>query len=138
MFGRFLVRFRQFMYGRYGSDKLNVVLMIAAGSLLLTSSALSFIAGSARTGNAFSLFNYILELIALLFFGWALFRTLSRNHAARQRENRAFFSFWRKLTDRKNRYFSCPHCNQTVRVPRGRGQIRIKCPRCGERFIKKT
>ena len=32
----------------------------------------------------------------------------------------------------------CPKCGQMVRVPRGRGKINIRCPRCSERFIKNT
>ena len=36
------------------------------------------------------------------------------------------------------RYFSCPHCRQQVRVPKGRGKISITCPKCGTQFIKKS
>ena len=43
-----------------------------------------------------------------------------------------------RLKDRQNRYYTCPRCRQTVRVPRGKGKIAITCPRCKERFIKKT
>ena len=43
-----------------------------------------------------------------------------------------------RLKDREHRYFRCPRCARTVRVPRGRGTIRITCPKCGERFEKKT
>ena len=32
----------------------------------------------------------------------------------------------------------CSKCGQMVRVPRGRGKINIRCPRCSERFIKNT
>ena len=28
----------------------------------------------------------------------------------------------------------CPHCGQMVRVPRGKGAIRVTCPRCHEKF----
>ena len=28
--------------------------------------------------------------------------------------------------------FSCPDCRQMVRVPRGKGRINIRCPKCGE------
>ena len=36
------------------------------------------------------------------------------------------------------RYFKCPHCRQSIRVPRGRGRISITCPKCGTSFIKKS
>ena len=41
--------------------------------------------------------------------------------------------------DRKYfKFFKCPACRQKIRVPRGKGKIEITCPRCGDRFIKKT
>ena len=43
-----------------------------------------------------------------------------------------------KLKDREHRYYACPKCRQPVRVPRGKGKIAITCPKCKERFIKKT
>jgi ribosomal protein L37AE/L43A len=43
-----------------------------------------------------------------------------------------------RIKDRRNRYFECPRCRQIVRVPRGKGKIAITCPKCKERFIKKT
>ena len=38
----------------------------------------------------------------------------------------------------KNAFFRCPSCKEVVRVPRGKGKIRITCPRCGYAFEKKT
>mgnify|MGYP004666140193 len=43
-----------------------------------------------------------------------------------------------RVKDRKNRYFLCPRCRQTVRVPRGKGKIMITCPKCKEKFQRKT
>lgn len=37
-----------------------------------------------------------------------------------------------------HKYFLCPNCKQTVRVPRGRGQITITCPKCKQKFDKKV
>ena len=36
------------------------------------------------------------------------------------------------------RFFKCPQCRQTVRVPKGRGKICITCPKCKTEFIKKS
>ena len=36
------------------------------------------------------------------------------------------------------RFFKCPQCKQTVRVPKGRGKICITCPKCKTEFIKKS
>ena len=73
---------------------------------------------------------------ALMF--WAIFRALSRNTYKRYQENRKFLLIFDRLKDRNNRYFDCPKCRQTVRVPRGKGKISITCPRCKEKFIRKT
>ena len=46
--------------------------------------------------------------------------------------------FFSRLTDKQYRYFRCPGCRQVVRVPRGKGKINIRCPKCSRQFIKKT
>ena len=65
-----------------------------------------------------SVFN-VLAYVPLI---WCIVRMYSRNFAARRRENAAYMRFWTRLKDRQNRYFRCPRCNQTVRVPRGKGR----------------
>lgn len=116
-------KFRRFMYGRYGSDKLNVFLLGVGVALCLVGSFSKL---------------YLLGLIAYVPLILAIFRMYSRNIAKRQKENRRFLQMFARLRDRQNRYFSCPRCRQRVRVPRGKGKIMIKCPACGERFAKKT
>ncbi len=123
MFHKLGEKFRQFMYGRYGSDKLNLFLLGLGVALCLLSS--------------FSRL-YFLGIFAYIPLIWAIFRMYSRNVYKRQRENRQFLQFFTRLRDRQNRYFACPRCRQRVRVPRGKGKIVIKCPSCGERFAKKT
>ena len=41
-------------------------------------------------------------------------------------------------SDKEHRIFRCPSCDQRVRVPRGRGKIEITCPRCGNKFVKRS
>lgn len=118
---------RHFMAGRYGSDKLNMVILCAG----LVASLLSVWVQVTPLNLIFWALSYGLMI-------WAIFRCLSRNTYKRYRENRWFLQMKDRLKDRQNRYFSCPKCRQTVRVPRGKGKIAITCPRCKEKFVKKT
>ena len=120
---------RRFMAGRYGSDQLGRWLLGLAVVLIL----LGMIGN--RTGSTVLAGLSLLAYVPLI---WSIFRMYSRNIEARRRENAAFLRFLTRLRDRDHRYYHCPKCRQTVRVPRGRGRINIRCPKCGEQFIKKT
>ena len=117
----------RFMSGRYGTDKLNSV-------LLWTGLILCLVSMSVPVGWA----NLVLSLLAQVFMVVALLRCFSRNTYKRYQENRRFLFMLQKLKDREHRYFSCPKCRQSVRVPKGKGKISITCPKCRERFVKKT
>ncbi len=123
MWQRLKYQLQRFSAGRYGTDRLNLALIILSLVMLL-------VGALARVG--------LLVYLAYLPVLYACFRSLSRNLSARRREGAWFESLMPRLRDRKNRYFSCPRCRQVVRVPRGKGKISIRCPKCGERFIKKT
>jgi uncharacterized C2H2 Zn-finger protein len=126
---------RTLMIGRYGLDQLSIALLIA---YLPLSFAVQF------SGIR------LLNLVTLAPLGWCYFRILSRNTVKRREENRRFLVWWypiqtwvsRKIYRIKDHkihcYFKCPHCKQTVRVPKGKGEIRIACPKCKMEFIKKT
>lgn len=107
--------------GRYGTDALNLVLVGA--------------------GLVCSLFgrNMVLYLCSLAFCRWrccACFRATSRRGGGK---TRGFWACFAVRADAKtHRRFRCPKCHQKVRVPRGKGKIQITCPKCGEKFIKKT
>ena len=131
MFRQFFQRLnyslRNFMMGRYGTDKLNMVILSAG---LVACLASAFFDNPAM--------NLLLTAVSYALMIWALFRSFSRNTYARYQENRKFLQFFERLKDREHRYFDCPKCRQVVRVPRGKGKIAITCPRCKERFVKKT
>lgn len=124
---RFLAGCRNFMSGRYGSDRLNMVILFTG----LLASILSSLFARSVVGTVFWFLSYALMI-------WAIFRALSRNTYKRYQENRKFLLIFDRLKDRNNRYFDCPKCRQTVRVPRGKGKISITCPRCKEKFVRKT
>ncbi len=134
MFRRFQNTMSRLLYGRNGADQLNLFLIFTA---LLLEIVVRFLSAAADSGTVRTV-CVILNVLSMAMFFVCLFRTFSRNLYRRQRENMRFLQFFRQLKDRDNRYFRCPRCRQTVRVPRGRGKICIKCPKCGEKFIKKT
>ncbi len=126
---------RNFMAGRYGPDHLNTALLILAIVISLIARLVHF-----------TVLVYLSYLILLLIF----FRMLSRNIPRRRAENDRFLRYWwpvkqktkrlfgRIKTSRTHKFFKCPSCKNTLRVPRGKGKLQITCPKCGERFIKKT
>ena len=128
-------RLRRFLMGRYGMDSLNKLIFIVTMILL----AVMWL----RPNRVVGLIFWILLLIGY-------FRCFSRNIPARYAENQKYLqltaqprSFFRKRKSRFAqrkiyKFFKCPKCRQQVRVPKGKGKINIKCPSCGERFIKKS
>ena len=119
--------FARFMQGRYGSDKLNVLLIWVAFIIFLISVFVGYT--PVKIG---------LMVIYYGFLIWAIFRMLSRNTYKRYQENRKYLRTLERIRDRKHKHFDCPRCRQPVRVPRGKGKISITCPKCKEKFIKKT
>ena len=138
-------KLRKFMEGRYGADELNRFLTICGWVLLLIGFVLSGINNSvtAAVGSLLVTLSWALLI-------WSIFRTLSKNTQKRAAENYRFYVYRNKVVnwwkqrkarwqDRKvHRYFSCPQCRALVRVPKGKGKIRITCPKCRHQFVKKS
>ena len=118
--------FQRFMMGRYGTDKLNIAILTVGVALCILGMFMP-----ALLGLIFTALSYGLMFLAI-------YRCFSRNTYQRYRENSRYLRFLERLKDRQHRYFTCPRCRQTVRVPRGKGKIAITCPKCKEKFIKKT
>lgn len=125
---------QRFMYGRYGVDQLGRALTWVGLGLLLIS-----VLTDSAVANGLSIAVYAI----------VLFRMLSRNYAARRRENERYLRhtapatrrlrLWRNmLRDKEHRYFKCPGCKQYLRVPKGKGKICITCRRCGHTFNKES
>ncbi len=134
--------------GRYGADELSAALIVTGILMLL----------------AYPIFTTVYLEWLFIALGsamiiWAVVRSLSTNIAKRRYENDAFVSFFhsqssaekkrrreeekakrakRKEEEKVYAYFRCPKCRKELRVPRGKGKIRIKCPNCSEQFIRKT
>ena len=122
----FLDMLRRFMAGRYGHDRLNL-------TMLVVGCVLCFVQMFVPAGIGFVL-TIVSEALLIL----SLLRCFSRNTYKRYNENRKFLLMGDRIKDRAHRDYSCPKCRQTVRVPRGKGKIAIICPKCREKFVKKT
>ncbi|MBQ6887030.1 MAG: hypothetical protein IJN54_05920 [Lachnospiraceae bacterium] len=124
----------RFMYGRYGNDQFNKFLM-----------ALSLIC------LVFSFFGAdIFYLFAIMILIYSYFRMFSKNLYKRRRENTVYLQyqykvkqFWntqkRDFNQRKTHHiYKCPSCRQKIRIPKGKGKIEIRCPKCSSTFIKRS
>ena len=128
-------KFYRFMQGRYGADQLYRVMLIGGAVLVILS-------------------NFIFEVFFLL-LGWilvvlAFVRAFSKDYSRRYAENQKFLELTGKIRKvfGKQRYvmeqrkdyhiYTCPGCKQKIRIPRGKGKIEIRCPKCGTTFIKKS
>lgn len=128
-------RFYRFMQGRYGQDAFSRFLLGALVVCLLLNILIR--------SNLLSIFAW-----GLLFYSY--FRMFSKNHAARYAENQRYlnatarFRSWleqqKKLSgERKYHHiYVCPQCRQKIRIPKGKGRIMVRCPKCGHEFQKRS
>ena len=143
----FKEKLAKFFAGRYGGDSLNTVLNAFSVAALI---AAVIVFGASGTAAA-KVISLILWLVSLGLLGLGLFRTFSRNLTARRAEYEWYRSHiaapiakrrrearTRREHSATHRFFKCPGCGQTVRVPKGKGKIRITCPKCGKVFEKKS
>lgn len=136
MSGRFRDKMANFMAGRYGMDEFGKFINILLFVMIIV-----------------SFFVRFLFLPTLLLLIYSYFRILSRNYPARNRENRWYLNATRmfrknrssygndagtRQRDTAHRIFKCPNCRQKIRVPKGKGKICIRCPKCRIEFIKRT
>ena len=126
----------RFMQGRYGNDGLNRFLLIVIFGCFI----LSLFSG--RVG--------IFHIIGTASLVYLYFRMFSKNIYKRRAENAVylkyeykvkqfFATFKRDMKQRKTHHiYRCPSCKQKIRIPRGKGRIEIRCPKCSTTFIKKS
>ena len=131
-------RLAQFMAGRNGNDQLNVFLLVIDIILVF--------AGTIAGGKAGAIIYSIVLLLLICIY----FRMFSRNLYRRREENGKFMrikyrvSAWLRVrherwVQRKDyKFFTCPSCRTTLRVPRGHGKIKIVCRKCGCSFTGKS
>lgn len=132
-------RIMRFMQGRYGVDPFSKFLLVAGLVVVFLSAAL----GNRGIGTVFYLIGWILII-------YCYFRMFSRNVSKRYAENEAFLAKTNGIRNffRKQKYmwqqrkvyhiYKCPGCGQKIRIPKGKGKIEVRCPKCNTTFIKNS
>ena len=128
-------KFYRFMAGRYGADQFSRFLSFASLALIVV--------------NLF-VRSTVLWLLGIAALVCVYIRMFSRNFEKRRRENERYLQLKYKLTsgtrnwaDRQKQrrdyaFFRCPSCHAMLRVPRGKGKIRVTCRKCGNAFERRT
>lgn len=142
---------------QWGMDELNRTMLIAGLSLSII--GLFFL----RNGTWP---RYVVSGLSTALLVLALFRQFRRDQSRSYRENMKFLTVVTAVRDwfrntfskrgerthrarraRKNptwseirqyKYLICPQCTQRLRVPRGKGRIRVTCTHCGNVFVTKS
>ena len=125
----------RFMQGRYGTDDFY-----------------KFIFWVALIGIVINWFfkSQLLSFAVTLILVYAMYRVLSKNHSARYAENQRYLQatakirYWfdqqKKLMEERKYHhiYTCPKCRQKIRIPKGKGKIMIRCPKCHHEFQKRS
>lgn len=123
------------MIGRYGIDELGRFTLYVSLGVMILSMLVRF---------------QIIYLLSFLMLVVCYVRMFSRNITRRSQENQKFlqlrykmiakFAGWKQnMQVRKTHHiYKCPSCTQKVRVPKGKGRIEIRCPKCSTKFVKKS
>ena len=125
----------RFMQGRYGTDDFY-----------------KFLFWIALIGIVINWFfkSQLLSFAVTLILVYAMYRVLSKNHSARYAENQRYLQvtakirYWfdqqKKLMEERKYHhiYTCPKCRQKIRIPKGKGKIMIRCPKCHHEFQKRS
>ena len=127
------------MQKKYGIDEYSIFLVWIAIALVLV---------------AYFIKSTVLNGISSFIVIYAIFRTMSSNITKRKKENQVFldnvinpvkniFSKDKNKTRNKEKdagfkYISCPSCGQKLRIPKNKGKIKVRCPKCKDQFDAKS
>lgn len=125
----------RFMQGRYGTDDFY-----------------KFLFWVALIGIVINWFfkSQLLSFAVTLILVYAMYRVLSKNHSARYAENQRYLQatakirYWfdqqKKLMEERKYHhiYTCPKCRQKIRIPKGKGKIMVRCPKCHYEFQKRS
>ena len=86
-----------------------------------------------------SRFLTFLAFIFMLTFG--VFRVWSKDLIARRKENQRFLEVVKPikgLFTKKVSIVECENCHKRMRLPKGKGRIKVTCPHCNHIFYYKS
>lgn len=124
-----------FMRGRYGQDTLSKFIMAMSFVFLIVS---------------FFTLEKPFYMVAFLLIILCYHRMFSKDIEKRYKENQKFLNLRykivckidrlkRRLKERKTHcFFKCTQCKQVIRIPKGKGNICVTCPKCKHEFLTKT
>ena len=126
-----------FMVGRNGYDKLGVISLVAAVILTVICMIVP---------------NLICSVLSYVFLIYAIFRVFSKNVAKRQAEEDRFEGLLDRFKGNKGakgsakasgkdasvKRFKCEKCGQSLSVPRGKGTLKVTCPKCSHNMKVKS
>ncbi|WP_295583272.1 hypothetical protein [uncultured Oscillibacter sp.] len=132
----------RFMYGRNGTDQLNMALLW--GYIGICIARMLFSAAFHLEAPAAVCDVLLWALMVLIFF-----RMFSKNLPKRREENQKWVNWvWgmknsragakARRADKDHKYFTCKSCKTICRVPVGKGKVVITCPKCGAKIHGKT
>lgn len=102
---------------------------------------------------AYFIKSTVLNGISSFIVIYAIFRTMSTNVAKRSQENQVFVEnvinpikgiFGKDKANKTGskeagfKYISCPSCGQKLRIPKNKGKIKVRCPKCKGKFDAKS
>lgn len=143
VFQKFIDRIQRTMIGRNGPDE-------CARFCLWV--ALAFFVASVIVGDATA--RSVLSALALAALVYCYVRMFSKNIAARSRENGVYLRIrdrmrvpfltliarvreWKRY-GRTHRRYRCETCGQRLRIPKGKGTVKVTCPKCHTTFTTKS
>ena len=124
-----------FMVGRRGMDNFNVALLVASVICMVLEILFAW--------RVLSWISFVLLIVCCV-------RCYSKNIAAREKENQKWLAAsakpkrWWNILDtmyvnrKTTKYFRCKGCGQILSIPRGKGTMRIVCPKCKTEVMKKS
>lgn len=128
-------KFSSFMQGRYGVDILGRDLVWISMAVLIISMFVQI---------------PVLRYFPIAIIAICYYRIFSKNFSKRYNENRVYANFRNKLVKSVKRFFKrikdfpkykyirCAQCQQQLRLPRGKKNIEVSCPKCHHHFDART